>query len=310
MILFTITQNGFTRLLIININMNIIFNIQGGLGKSIMGTAVCKAIKSNFPESYLIVITSYKDVFLNNPNVNKTIEHKNQLGIYEKYIKDLDVKFMVIDPYLTSDYLKSKNHLIQTWCDLFNLEYNGEQPEFFLSKTEKQYYKSIYKSNKPIFVIQTHGGAMNQGTVYNWARDLPDIMILELISKLKKHYQIVHIKREDQPAYEHTLQAIDGYRSIAYLLTVAKKCLLIDSFVQHLAKALDVKAVVLWITTRPEVFGYELHTNIKANEFTKNPMFNHEHYMPFEFVQTIETIPYEDLNEIFDINKVYNAIKA
>jgi uncharacterized phage-like protein YoqJ len=45
--------------------MNIIFTIQGGLGKSVVGTAVCKAIKKKYPSCKLIVLTGYPEVFTN-----------------------------------------------------------------------------------------------------------------------------------------------------------------------------------------------------------------------------------------------------
>ena len=39
--------------------MKIIFQIDGGIGKSIAATAVCKAIKKQYPTDKLIVITGY-----------------------------------------------------------------------------------------------------------------------------------------------------------------------------------------------------------------------------------------------------------
>jgi len=51
--------------------MNIIFQIEGGLGKSIMATAMVKVIKNHYKNSNLIVVTAYPDVFLNNPQVNR-----------------------------------------------------------------------------------------------------------------------------------------------------------------------------------------------------------------------------------------------
>ena len=51
--------------------MNIIFQIEGGLGKSIMATAMVKVIKNHYKDSTLIVVTPYPDVFLNNPQVDK-----------------------------------------------------------------------------------------------------------------------------------------------------------------------------------------------------------------------------------------------
>jgi len=51
--------------------MNIIFEINGGIGKNIMATAVCKAIKTQYPNDKLIVVTAYNDVFIYNPNVDR-----------------------------------------------------------------------------------------------------------------------------------------------------------------------------------------------------------------------------------------------
>ena len=40
--------------------MNIIFKIDGGLGKSIMGTAIIKVIKKKYPKSNIIVLRTVK----------------------------------------------------------------------------------------------------------------------------------------------------------------------------------------------------------------------------------------------------------
>ena len=51
--------------------MNIIFQIEGGLGKSILGTAVVKVIRKHYENANIIVVSHYPEVFLNNPDVNK-----------------------------------------------------------------------------------------------------------------------------------------------------------------------------------------------------------------------------------------------
>ncbi len=43
----------------------------------------------------------------------------------------------------------------------------------------------------------------------------------------KNDYTIIHIKREDQKIYPDTMQALDGFRSIAILLQLSSKRLLI-----------------------------------------------------------------------------------
>lgn len=290
--------------------MNIILNIQGGLGKNILATALTRGIKKKHPNSYLIVVSGYPDVFLHNPTVNKTLRHDQQIGIYEKYIKNQEAKFFIIDPYLTDDFQNNRGHLLNIWFDLCGLKYNGEQPEFFLTNAENQFYHTAYKSEKPILVMQTNGGAMNQGMYYNWARDIPEVIVNKVIRDFKKDYEIIHVKRQDQMNYKDTKQVLDGFRSIAYLLSISEKCLLIDSFAQHLAKAMNKKAVVLWSATSPEMFGYDTHINIKANKHTKQPNTNHPHYQKFQLVEAIEHCPYKDLSEIFNYNQVYKSLKS
>ena len=64
--------------------MNIIFQIDGGLGKSIMATAMVKVIKKRYKNSNLIVVTSYPDVFLNNPNIFEVHRTDQINGLYLK----------------------------------------------------------------------------------------------------------------------------------------------------------------------------------------------------------------------------------
>ena len=129
---------------------NIIFAIEGGLGKSIMATAVLKAIKAQYKKANILVSTAYPDVFINNPNVNKIITSANNSGIYRDYVQNKDAKVFISDPYSTSDYITESKHLIEIWCDMFGIKYNGEMPELFLSKAEKQYFEPFYRLDKPI----------------------------------------------------------------------------------------------------------------------------------------------------------------
>jgi ADP-heptose:LPS heptosyltransferase len=288
--------------------MNVIFSIEGGLGKSIMGTAVLKAIKKQYSKANIIVVSSYPDVFIGNPNVNKVLTHETMSGIYEKYIMGKEAKVFVSDPYSTSDYITEEKHLIQLWCEMYGLNYNGEKPELFISKAEKQYFEGFYKLDKPIMVIQPHGGAFNQPLKYSWTRDIPQPIMQDIINHFANDYAILHVKREDQIIYENTFQALDSFRSIAVLLSMATKRLLIDSSVMHIATALNLPSVVTWVGTKPEVFGFDIHNNIVANEPTKTPDLNHPHYSKYLLFQDISTIPYNDLYEVFDTQKIIEAI--
>ena len=48
-----------------------IWHIQGGLGKNIAATALCKSIKETYPDRELIMVVSYPEAFLNNPHIDR-----------------------------------------------------------------------------------------------------------------------------------------------------------------------------------------------------------------------------------------------
>ena len=288
--------------------MNILFQIDGGLGKNIMATAMTKVIRKHYKDAHIVVITGYPDVFLNNPNINECFQFDQIKGAYLKYIKDQDCKIFVQDPYHHTSFITQKEHLFSTWCKLYDLQYNNEQPELYITQPEIEYYKPFYEVEKPIMVLQSNGGPQEQGYKYAWTRDIPESIVNKVIHHYKEDYTIVHIKREDQNKYPDTLHALDGFRSIAILLQLSKKRLLIDSFGQHLAAAMEVKSTVCWSTTNPKIFGYELHDNVLANPFTKPPQLQNSIYQPFDLSQDISSIPYNSTSEVFDINKIIESI--
>jgi hypothetical protein len=112
--------------------MNIIFQISGGIGKCVMGTAVAEIIKKKYPESKLIVVSGYPDVFLNNPFVDRAYSFGEHKYFYSDYIDGKDFKLFAHDPYLEAEHIIQKEHVIETWCKLFGLEYEGEQPKVYL----------------------------------------------------------------------------------------------------------------------------------------------------------------------------------
>jgi ADP-heptose:LPS heptosyltransferase len=157
--------------------------------------------------------------------------------------------------------------------------------------------------------IQPHGGAVNQPLKYSWVRDIPFTTTEKIIERFKNDYSIVHIKRQDQIEYPNTIGALDGFRSIAVMLTMSKKRLLIDSSAMHIATSLKLPSVVTWVGTKPKIFGYDMHNNIIANEPTKPIDLNHSFYQRLPLFEDVSKIPYNDFNEVFDANKIIDALK-
>lgn len=288
--------------------MNIIFEINGGLGKSIMATAVVKAIKNNFPQSHLVVVSHYKDVFLANPHVNKVISHDQKAGIYKTYIENQDAKVFIAEPYMHSDYITESNHLLDIWCGLYGIKYSGEKPEIFLTKSEIDYYAPFYRTPKPIMAIQPNGGGQGQPLKYSWTRDIPEVIMNQVIDYFKDEYTIIHIKREDQIQYPNTLAALDNWRSIAIMLSMSTKRLLIDSSAMHVCTALGLPSTVTWIGTNPKVFGYGLHDNIVANEPNVILATEHSNYNKHMLFEDLTTFPYQDFNHVFNTEEIIASL--
>lgn len=288
----------------------VIFNINGGLGKSIMATAVIEALKKQHENCEIVVITAYPSVFLNNPNVNDVIHLNDLSGIWKKHIFSEDVFFMFREPYNESDFLNEKKHLIEIWCQMYDIKYKGETPKLYFSNSEISHYKRLYdNTDKPILAMQTNGGAVSTPNAYNWSRDMPMPIIKDIIDRYKKDYTIVHIKNKIQSFIPNTLQAIDDFRSIAILLSMSSKRILIDSFAQHLSTAMGLESVVLWIGTSPKVFGYDDNKNIVANKFTKDYDVNHSGFQKILLNEPIEKIPYQNLEDMFNFEDIENNLK-
>ena len=161
----------------------------------------------------------------------------------------------------------------------------------------------------PILLLQTNGGAANQELKYSWARDIPANVVADVLREYHEQYNVVHIKREDQPGYVGTTPVSDGFRALCVLISLSDKRLLMDSFGQHAAAALDKPSSVLWIANTPVVFGHDIHTNIVANPFTKKPELRHAYLQKFDISGNLVEFPYNNETEIFNSKQVIDSLK-
>jgi hypothetical protein len=287
---------------------NIVFQIDGGIGKVIASTAVAKAIKKKYPNDNLIIISGYPEVYLNNPNVYKSFQFGNISYFYTDYLENKEALLFLHNPYLEVDYVQEKKHLIQVWCEMFDLPYNNEMPEIYLTKRELDFYQQKYKSDKPMLLMQTNGGA-NHDLKYSFARDLPSVVVSKVIEHFRNDYNIVHIRRDDQIGYNFTTPITAGFRDIIALALLSTKRLLIDSFLQHACASMGLKSTVCWITNNPKVLGYELHDNILANPFTHQPELKNSFLAKFNIGGDPIEFPYKSEDEIFDVEKIIASIQ-
>ena len=288
--------------------MKIILSINGGRGKSVMATAVCEAIKKQYPYCTLIVSTGYPDVFSNVHFVDYAFNLNEEAYFYSKYIQDNDYLMFAQEPYLATEHLKSTEHVIETWCKINGIVYNGEKPTININEREFTFFNNKYPVNKPIMVIQSNGGADNQEFKYSWARDIPRNIMESVIEEYKNDYHIFHIRRNDQIGYENTIQLSDTYKGIASIIARSQKRFFMDSVGQHIAAGLNLKSTVLWIANKPNVFGYEIHDNIVANPETIKPDLRYSTFNKYNIIGALHEFPYNSETEIFDIDRIITSI--
>lgn len=288
--------------------MNIIFQINGGIGKVIASTAICASIKTKYPDSKLIVVSGYPEVFLGNPNVDRAYGFGQQSYFYEEYIQDKEILVFAHDPYFEAKHIKQEEHLIESWCSLYSLPVVKTVGDLFLTQREIDFYRKKFVSDKPILLLQTNGGAESD-IKYSWARDIPSYIVENVIVEFKNDYNIVHIRREDQIKYDNTFGVSDNFRALLVLIQMSDKRLLMDSFGQHAAAALNKPSAVLWIANKPNVFGYDMHCNIISNEETRRPELKGAYLNKYNISGDFLEFPYNSESEIFNVKDIIHSIK-
>lgn len=288
----------------------VIFQVNGGIGKCIMSTAVLSGIKEKYPEHEIIVISGYPDVYVGNQRITKSYGFGQVNYFYEDHIEGNEIVAICQDPYNETAFIQQNKQLIEIWYDMAGLEYKGQKPELFLSDREIQFHQTKIQgtSGKPLLFIQSNGGADGQVQKYSWARDIPTSVMNKLIEHYSPKYDIVHIRRADQIAYNGTLLLNDEFRAVASIMLASNKRVFMDSFAQHTAAALNLPSTVLWIANKPEVFGYELHKNILANPETKKGELKTSFLQKYDISGNPIQFPYNSEEEIFNIDEIIAAI--
>jgi hypothetical protein len=277
-----------------------IIEINGGIGKSIMATAVIDGIKNKYPDRNILVVTSYPEVFYNNPNVYRVFKFGEVTYFYEEYIKDKDVIFFCDEPYKSNGYLNKDRHLIKAWSELINVECDIK-PKIYLKPLEENVVLNKSNFNKPIMIFQPFGGANNQKHRYSWNRDIPVRQAQEIANFFSKTYHILqpvidrHIKLEN---CEHVSL---GLRELFVYIKHAEIVVGIDSFAQHARKSFGGTSFVFWVTNSPVVFGYEENINITPSQEINQTGNTGAYLEKYDFTGSkVYDYPFQDDN-IFDI---------
>lgn len=288
---------------------NIIFSINGGIGKSIIATAVCRAIKKTYKEHNLIVLTGYPEVFIGNPNVYRVYRSGMAPYFYDDFIRKDEVIFMCDEPYLSSKYLSKKFHLSEAWCDILDVKFDGDKPELYLNPIEINKTRFQSPTGKPVLIFQPFGGG-SKDVQYSWNRDIPPHQAQMIANTLSQKYHILQFCREDQIKLQNVQHIHAPFRDMFGLILNSQARLGIDSFMQHAAAALNKETTVCWITNSPTVFGYKKNKNIFPDKNLKisNNCTVESYLEEYDFSgHRVHDYPYSS-PDIFDLNEVIRGL--
>ena len=286
----------------------VILHSEGGHGKQVMATAVCRAIKKKYPDRKLIVVTAWDGPFFYNPDVWRFYNFGQMQYFFDDFIND-DTIILRHEVYHSEDHILQRKHLIESWCGIYGIKPDGVKPKIYLNPREVEIARDKIKPDqRPIMLLQTHGGSPNaQYSKKSWFRDMPMEIAQKLVNYFSKSYRILHIRTPDQPALQGTELLNLPFRELYAVFPLSTKRLFIDSFAQHVATALDLQSTVVWIGNKPEVFGYEENINITPHVDKVRELNKFSYIDQFDISGQIQQFPFDTIN-MLDINKIIEAV--
>jgi ADP-heptose:LPS heptosyltransferase len=297
-------------------NETCILQIQGGLGKHLYLTAAVQVLKNNYPDRDVICVVAWPELFANLPGVKRVYPLGGTQYFYDTYIEDKDPLIFAQEVYFDTQHVLQRSPLIETWCKVYGLPYNGEKPYLKINPEQKKAIRNFYEpkfEGKPFLLIHTAGGLFTNENPYSWARDMP----IEVATKVAKHFKKTHfvmqVCRPSAPQIPDVFVRNEQLSNteLIGLLELTDKRLLIDSSLQHGAACFGLKSTVLWNATSPKIFGHTLHDNIWAKEKPAKEKPG-AYLFKFQFDGNPDEMPYEeeDLKDLYDVDRIIASLEA
>lgn len=286
----------------------IIFECLSDLKHNILATAVVSSIKKAYPERKIIVVTTTPEVWLHNPNVFRFYTIGKLSYFYDDFILNKDTIIMRQDPANTEDFIYGRKHLIEIWCDLCGVPYDGSLPSLHFTWREKEAVEKLTPTNKPLFLIQTNSPSITPDINYFWPTDVPTNIAQDVVNKMNNNgYQSVHIRTENQIKLDNTLSFTFDPRLLLYAISRSEKRLFIDSYAHQASAAFGLPSTVIWVGHTPKVYGYDINKNITATINAQLQKYIDSYSESYLIGYRFLICPY-DLRNIFDADKLVDEI--
>ncbi len=293
-----------------------IFQVQGGLGKHIAATAVAQVIKKAYPDRELICVVAWPELWANLPFVYRVFPLGNTQYFYEEYVDNKDSYIFANEPYFTTTHINKTHRLVESWCMMYGLKYDNEQPMLRINPEQKKAIRNFYEpkfENKPFMLLHTNGGLFTNERPYCWSRDMPFDIAYKVAEHFKKSHFVMQVTRPNSPKIPDVFVRNEQLSNteLAGLVELSSKRLLIDSSLQHAAAAFNMPSTVLWNATSSVIFGHALHDNIQAKPKPTKSLPG-SYLFDYQFDANENEFPYEedDLKDLYNIDQIIASLEA
>lgn len=262
--------------------MRCLVNVEGGLGKHVMFTALTPILKEFYEEVY--VVSAYYDVMQACSYVDQAFAF-GMPNLYQDIVLDEDVEILWVEPYNHSGFIKKKCHLFDAWLDVMHITKATDNLDNrpiidrvydVFPQLRQEVEAQLNKMNNDFIVVQFCGGQSPLDPNMCKNQYNPTMEPLkrnyhqgqELINLLHEAYPsstILHYALANEPAYQNSTKIEMTYLAWHEMVKNAKKVVVTDSSMQHIATSAQAPDItVIWGETRPEHFGYASNKNICA----------------------------------------------
>lgn len=287
-----------------------LINVEGGLGKNVMLTAILRELREAKGYDEIYVISPYHDVFKSCEAVTDAFQPG--LGtLYQELVLDPDCDVLWKEPYSNQRFIKKECHLFDAWAEEFGITLADKADTYIpcLDKVVGEYPalrqiadEKMNEWNHNFCLVQFTGGQSplapqkdQQGNTVPYMNAQEAIkrnyakgeQVVQLLKEKWPGTTVVHFGLPNEPSVNGAIKIEVPYLTYRLLAAEAKEIICIDSSLQHLATGVNPNVTVVWGETRPEHFGYACNRNIAA----KHVLNSQPYFKPLGISPSIVRMP-------------------
>ena len=248
--------------------------VEGGVGKCVAFTSLIPKLRK---KSEIQIYTPYIDCFAGNPDIKLALEQT--LPLQDQRIMASD-NIYYSEPY-KSNFQFGKQHLIESYCELHNVEFDKSMKPKIYTDRHKDSVKEWLDKNeiKKYILIQFSGGQPKwnyadnvQYQNINPNRNYQPFLAQQVVNMLREEYKdttIINCVLPNEPHYQGTIRCDLHWSQIHEMLKGSEGFVCIDSCLNHFSASAEKHGVVIWGSTRWTQFGYSHNKNLQFHMTNK-----------------------------------------